>query len=76
MAKQVASMPTLKRGGNYPWSTWLDGNAWKLTKGEDFETEAENFRAQVYIAAKARGLTAHTARIDDDLFVQAAPSSD
>jgi hypothetical protein len=76
MAEQVASMPTLGRSPRYPWATWLNGQTWRLTKGEDFKTEAENFRAQVYIAAKARGLAAHTSRNGDELFIQAVPEND
>ena len=71
MAKQVTSMPRSKRSGLYPWSTWLDGNAWQLTQGEDFQPEPETFRAQVHMAAKARGLAAITTRDGDYLFVQA-----
>jgi len=74
MATKVAAMPTAAaRGGRaamYPWALWLDGSIWKLTKGEDFKHEANDFRPQVYMAARTRGLVVHTSTDGDDLYVQ------
>jgi hypothetical protein len=49
----------------------LDGDIWALETGKDFGMNAENFRAQVYIAAKNRGMTVTTARKGKILYVKA-----
>ncbi len=71
MAKKVDAWPTNTRGARYPWDEWLDGDIWALETGKDFGMNAENFRAQVYIAAKNRGMTVTTARKGKILYVKA-----
>lgn len=46
------------RGGRrsaYPWDEWLDGQARRLTRGEDFQCLTESFRTMAHTAAKNRG---------------------
>lgn len=38
----------------YPWSQWLDGQPWELTRGEDFRVSIHSFRTMA--ARKAREL--------------------
>ena len=44
----------------YDWDTILNGNIWKLTKGTDFQSGVETFRAGAYAMAKTRGLKLQT----------------
>jgi hypothetical protein len=71
MAKKVNAWPTTSNSTRYPWDQWLDGNIWALTKGDDFDQNTEHFRAQVYIAARNRGVKARTTRLGDVLHIQA-----
>lgn len=52
MAEKLATMPTSRRG--HPWDEWADGDVWKITKGEDFQSGLESMRTQLY--GKARSL--------------------
>lgn len=60
-----------KTRGIYAWEQWLDGQAWKLTRGEDFKVEPTTFRLSVYQAAKRYGVKVHTSVQGKDLVVQA-----
>ena len=41
-------------GKRYDWSTWLDGQTWRLTRGVDFTVDAAVFRSMAYRAAARR----------------------
>lgn len=58
MAEKLATMP--KKTGRHPWDEWTDGDVWKITQGEDFQSDIESMRTQLY--GKARSL-----RMDVDL---------
>lgn len=65
----------------YPWDTWLDGNTWAITRGEDFDLKEESLRAAVSAAARTRGLKARVHRVDTDenvehYVIQALPDTD
>lgn len=71
MAKQVNEWPNSARRF-YPWDEWLNGDIWELERDQDFVNTAAAFRAQAYVAAKARGLRVRTTSHDaDSLTIQA-----
>jgi hypothetical protein len=45
VARKVESFPELPAQSRYPWDSWLDGDIWELTPGDDFKGKADNFRA-------------------------------
>jgi hypothetical protein len=49
------SRPTL-----YPWRRWLDGSAWRIRRGDDFEVSAESMAAQIRMRAVRDGLRVFT----------------
>ena len=55
MARKVESFPELPAQSRYPWDSWLDGDIWELTPGEDFKGKADNFHAVAIAQAKKRG---------------------
>ncbi len=61
------------RSPKYPWDEWLDGFAWRLTRGEDFVPTSESFRSMAYDAAELRGLKCQTKIDGDSLTIQARP---
>ena len=78
MAKVVKAMPSRNSGGGqgapqkYPWEKWLDGRVWKLTKGEDFDSDPKMFRTYVWkVATSKYGCKVETRIVWDDLYVQA-----
>jgi hypothetical protein len=42
-------MPTRR---TYPWDEWLNGKAWELRRGEDYEVSTPAFRSAARQAAK------------------------
>jgi hypothetical protein len=50
----------------HPWDLWTDGRAWELVEGVDFDSPRRNFRHQVHVIAKRRGLTACVRSDADD----------
>ena len=65
MARVLKTFPHAAKGRKalYPWAEWLDGQAWLLTKGVDFVTEPDHFRATAFQAAKRNGLKIRTATV-------------
>jgi hypothetical protein len=55
VARKVERFPELPSQSRYPWESWLDGDIWELTPGEDFKGKADNFRAVAITQAKKRG---------------------
>ncbi len=81
MAERLDEFEFRGRGGHpmYPWTEWFDGNIWKLTEGEDYNsTKPNNMRAQIYVAAVRHGLRAHVAIVDGGkaIVCQAYPKAD
>jgi hypothetical protein len=37
VARKVERFPELPSQSRYPWESWLDGDIWELTPGEDFK---------------------------------------
>lgn len=73
MATKVKQMPRPASGRRrYPWDEWLNGEAWKLRRGVDFESEIYNFRNLAHLTARRRGLRVQTVIDGDTIYVQAA----
>lgn len=63
MAERIDNLTPLRgRAPIYPWATWLDGSAWRIERGVDFEVPADSMAAMVRMRAKDLGLSA-TARV-------------
>lgn len=44
----------------YPWDEWLNGSAWFLKQGDDFEPELDSFRRQIYRYCSYHGISIRT----------------
>lgn len=72
MPATLNEWPTTARGSKYDWDTLFDGKIYKLVKGDDFECDLESFRVQAYGAARNRGLTFRSTKLNEnELAVQA-----
>jgi hypothetical protein len=73
MAKKLKDFefPAVGTTTRYPWDEWLDGNIWQLTKGDDFPSDAYNFRNGAINAARRKGLKVRTSRSGDVVTIQA-----
>ena len=56
----------VSRDGKYPWSQWLNGAVWELTKGEDFDVDVAALRRAVHSRAHYLGFRARTKTIKND----------
>jgi hypothetical protein len=43
MAEQIPQLSVVQGGrpSKYAWSEWMDGSAWRLVQGEDFDTSVK-----------------------------------
>lgn len=55
------------RVSKYPWAEWLDGAAWRLVQGEDYNTKY--FRQGAQRAGEKLGLKVRTADVGDGVVV-------
>lgn len=67
-------MPT---GKPIEWSDWLNGEAWTVVRGTDFQSSSRRFTQALREAARRHGLKA-VARIDGDTvrFFAFSPNAD
>jgi hypothetical protein len=49
----------------YPWDRWLNGEAWELQRGRDYETPTERFRKTAWSAAHSKGKKLKTRLVRD-----------
>lgn len=66
MAERIDSLP--ERAGRpptYPWAEWMDGSAWRIVRGEDFEVEAVTMAAMIRNRARDARTSAR-AYVDGD----------
>lgn len=49
----------------YPWDQWLNGEAWELRQGQDFQTPTERFRKTAWSAAHSQGKKIETRLLRD-----------
>jgi hypothetical protein len=55
---------TRGRPSKDPWDEWLDGNAWKLEPGHDFECTSRGIRQMAITKAHDRQLLIRTAILE------------
>lgn len=67
MAERISefSPRRIGRPALYPWAEWMDGSAWRITRGEDFEISPKSMAAAVYAHAARQGFSV-AVRIDGD----------
>lgn len=66
MAERIDNLtPFRGRRAMYPWEQWMDGSAWRIRRGEDFQVSAESMAQHIRNRARDRGMSAH-ARLTDD----------
>lgn len=62
MAEKIEKLPEGSTGSHAVQEEWLDGSAWKLTQGEDYERSTSAMRAALSSAGRARGLRLRSRR--------------
>ena len=73
MAKRIKNI-TPNTGGpaaKYPWDNWLNGEAWLLETGKDYQCKDQSMRYQIRHQAKQRGLVVTIQKAEGGLQVQA-----
>ncbi len=68
MARKVDRLPVKAK---YPWTEWFDGDAWELTRGEDFDPVSEQFGRSVYAVAQRRHIRVRVSVQGDKVYLQA-----
>lgn len=71
MAKRVTNYKFNTRQSEYPWSQWLNGQTWALTKGKDFKCGMPSMRQMCHAAARREGKRVATQIDGDNLVIQA-----
>lgn len=54
------------RAQRYPWAEWMDGSAWRIKRGVDFDSAAPAMRSVITAAASRRGVRVKTTVPDDE----------
>ena len=55
MPRKLDRFPSAALRSRYPWDQVLDGDAWEVVQGEDFESKPSTFIANARAQAKRRG---------------------
>lgn len=50
----------------YPWEQWLDGSAWRIRKGVDFQIPVTSMAAIIRQRAEREGMWATCRRVQDE----------
>lgn len=53
MARKLDNFPA-DSNARYPWDEWLDGSAWELRRGEDFDAKPATLKTNAQSQAKKR----------------------
>jgi hypothetical protein len=69
MAEQLANFDFPKK--KYPWEEWLDGNIWRIKKGEDYDIDTENMRIMICNKGRGVGKKIESTIEDDSIVFQA-----
>lgn len=77
MAKVVDALPKRLSGkqSSVDLTPYLDGQAWHLVAGEDFEVKAATVRSLVATVAKEHGLKGRSRLVPDGIVIQFTPST-
>ena len=73
MAERVDEMPAPRQSGKgkYPWHEWLDGSAWELVQGRDFQCSLSSIVTSARFAASTRHIDVQVIRKGDRVYLQA-----
>lgn len=67
MAERIDKLEPLRgRPAIYPWEQWLDGSAWRIRRGEDFEIPPGSMAAIIRQRADREGMTATCRMVGQD----------
>lgn len=71
MAERIEALGPVRGGARalYPWDEWMDGSAWRIHRGEDFEVSVTSMAAMLRIRGRNRGVPV-SARIADPRTVE------
>jgi hypothetical protein len=64
VAERIESLSPVARQRIYPWPEWLDGSAWRIRRGEDFEVTGESMASIIRLRAQRDGGTAACRVVD------------
>lgn len=56
MAEKIEALPAGRSGSRAVRDEWLDGSAWQLKQGEDYDRSTSAMRAALSTAGRSRGL--------------------
>tara|TARA_B100000073_G_scaffold196165_1_gene162501 strand:+ start:671 stop:910 length:240 start_codon:yes stop_codon:yes gene_type:complete len=59
----------------YPWADWMDGQIYKIKRGEDFTATTKVMRQQIYAAAKNHGKSVRSTSTATEIIFQATEES-
>lgn len=76
MAKKLDEFPRQSRNSKYDWDTWLNGEVWELTRGEDFDIGMASFRSVAFREARLRKVKLRTTVRGGKFILQAKKESD
>lgn len=67
MAERIENFVPSKGGrpAIYPWSEWMDGRAWRIRRGEDFDAEPDSMAQTIRVHGRRNGMPA-SATVDGD----------
>lgn len=60
-----------RKGSNYPWDEWLNGQIWQLTTGQDFTIAPVSLISSARYEAVDRGMKVRTRRLGEVVVLQA-----
>lgn len=67
VAERIPSItPRTGRPQLYPWDRWLDGHAWRIKRGEDFDCPVTSMASMIRLRAQYQGGRAHARILGDD----------
>lgn len=75
MAERIGNLPPrrLGRPAIYPWAEWMDGSAWRINRGEDFEVSAETMAQLVRERGRRHGVEVSAYPENDSVAFQFKP---
>jgi hypothetical protein len=50
----------------YPWADWTDGQAWEITRGDDYDVATENMRVILHLRAGDMNRKVRTRKVRDE----------
>jgi hypothetical protein len=67
MGRRLAAFPGEASRGlrRYPWDEWIDGSAWEIRRGEDYDVVTENMRVNLHMKADSLHAKVRTRKFGD-----------